>query len=117
MEILIRSNNLKLQKNASKVDVLQKEREYLLTELDENICKNVSIISENEVKTYLSSISDFNVKYNDSCVKYIKNNNCFLVQYFINSKFYKEELYEYTIIDGSVFYGCIDYSFKQGGIK
>lgn len=117
MEVLIRSNNLKFQSNVLKVDNLQKTREYLLTELDENIYMNVSSIDENAVKEYLNSIADFKGKYNDSYVEYVKNNNCFLIQYYINHKFYKEELYEYKIVNGEIFYGCIDYAFEQGGIK
>lgn len=117
MEVLIRDNNLKLQSNVIKVDKLQKTKEYLLTELDEKIHGNVSEIKKDNVRKYLDSTESFNVKYDENCIEYRKNDECFLIRYYINHKFYKEELYEYEIIDGSIFYGCMDYSFEQGGIK
>ena len=58
-----------------------------------------------------------NDSYNESHIEYTKNNNCFSIQYYINHKFYKEELYEYKIVNGSMRYGCIDYSFEKGKIK
>ncbi|MBV7275047.1 hypothetical protein I6U48_19285 [Clostridium sp. PL3] len=117
MEVLIRNNNLKMEKSLVKVDKLQKTREYLLTELDDNIYKNVSVIDENSVKEYFVSMSKLDEKYEDSYIEYIKNNNCFLIQYYINHKFYKGELYEYKIANGLIYYGCIDYSFEKGGIN
>lgn len=117
MEVLIRRNDLKLQKNIMQVDNIQKSREYLLTELDDNIYKNVNCISEEEVKKFLNSTTDASIKYDDNLIKYINDSDCFLAEYYINHEFYKEELYQYKIINGSIFYGCIDYSYSKGEIK
>lgn len=117
MEVLIRNNNLKMEKSLVKVDKLQKTREYLLTELDENIYNNVSSINEDSVKKYLESMVNIKDEHGESHIEYIKNNNCFLIQYYINHRFYKGEVYEYKIIKGSIYYGCIDYFFEKGKIK
>lgn len=117
MEVLIRNNDLKLQQNTMKVDIIQKPREFLLTQLDENIYESVSYISEEGVKEFFNTTTSTAIKYDDNLIKYINDSNCFLAEYYINHKFYKEELYEYKIINGSIFYGCIDYSYKKGGIK
>lgn len=117
MEFLKRENSIKMKKNILKVDKLQKYREYLLTELDENIYGNVNNITEEEIKNYLSSADGFSLIYDQCCIKYVKDKNYFLVQYYINNKFYKEEFYQYKVNDSSIIYGCIDYSYTKGVLK
>lgn len=117
MEFLRRENSIKMKKNILKVDKLQKYKEYLLTELDENIYGNVMNITEEEIKKYLTSTDSFSLTYDQCSVKYIKDKNYFLVQYYINNKFYKEEFYQYKVNGNSIIYGCIDYSYTKGVLK
>lgn len=117
MEFLIKENSIKLQKNILKVDKSQKSKEYLLTELDEYIYVNVKDITEEDIKKFFSSLNDFTLIYEESCIKYNKEKDCFLIQYSINHKFYKEEFYEYKVNDAFITYGCIDYSFREGELK
>lgn len=117
MELLVRENSMKMKNNVVKVDKLQKYKEYLFTELDENIYGNVNNITEDDIKKYLDSISDFCLIYDQCCIKYVKDKNYFLVQYYINNRFCKEEFYQYKVEGNSIIYGCIDYSYVKGVLK
>lgn len=117
MEFLRRENSIKMNKNALKVDKLQKYKEYLFTELDEHIYGNVNNVTEEEVKNYFSSIDEFSLTYDQCCIKYNKDKNYFLLQYYIDNKFCKEEFYQYKVNNNSTFYGCIDYSYVKGVLK
>lgn len=114
MEFLRRENSIKMKKNALKVDKTQKCKEYLLTELDEYIYENVNNVTEEDIKNYFSAVNGFSLTYEQCCVKYNKDKNYFLVEYYINNKFYKEEFYQYKVNGTSIIYGCIDYSYAKG---
>ncbi|MCT8976045.1 hypothetical protein N4T77_05485 [Clostridium sp. CX1] len=117
MEILIKQNVERTEKNILKVDKEQKHREYILTALDQHIYENIKNISEEEIKRFFNSLDNFSLSYEESTVQYNKDKDCFLVQYYLKGKFYKEELYEYRVDGSSVVYGCIDYSFLKGELK
>lgn len=117
MEFVKRDNAVKLQNNTIKVDKLQKSREYLLSRLDKYILNNINSLSNEEIQTYFSTLNDFKVVYEGSYIIYIKDKNYFLLRYYLNNKFCKEELYEYKVTSKGLVYGCIDYSFKEGEIK
>lgn len=116
-EYLIRKNSLNFQKYSLKVNGIQKQKEYLLTQLDQYIYKNINDITEDEIKKYFQDAQSFSLSYEQCYVTYFNSRNCFLLVYYLNNKFYKEELYEYKVVGDSVNYGCIDYSFKKGDIK
>lgn len=109
-------NNLKFQKNSLKINTIQKYAEYLLTELDEYILANVSAITQDDIRVHFSSLYDFSISYEECNISYVPNKDCFLIEYYLNHKFYKEELYEYKIYNNSLIYRCIDYSFERGRI-
>jgi len=117
MEFLRRENSIKMNKNALKVDKLQKHKEYLFTELDEHIYGNVENVTEEEVKNYFSSIEEFSLTYDQCYIKYNKDKNYFLLQYYIDNKFFKEEFYQYKVNGNSILYGCIDYSYVKGVLR
>ncbi len=117
LEMLKRENNLKMEKNILKVEVTQKIKEYLFTDLDEFLYKNKADITNEGIKDYLKSTTDSSIQYEDSYIEYNKEKNYFLVVYYVNNKFYKEEFYEYRVKDKLIFYTCIDYSFKKGELK
>lgn len=114
LSFLQRSNTLKMREYCCKVEPVQKIREYMLTDLNSLIYKNCTSINNDSVKNYLSSISGNIVNYDYSYIKYNDAANSFTLVYYIGKKFYKEELYKYTIKNGNVFYNCLDYSFKKG---
>lgn len=117
MEILIKQNTERTANNILKVEEIQKIKEYILTELDQYIYENVENIGEEELKTFLNSLGNFQLSYEESTITYNKDRDCFLIQYYIDGKFYKEELYEYKVHGPSVIYGCINYSFDKGELK
>ena len=117
MEFLRRENSVKMYKNTMRVDKSQKYKEYLFTELDEYICENVKDITEDDIKNYFDSAIDFELTYEQCKIKYNKDRNYFLVQYYINNKFYKEEFYQYKVRGKSIIYGCIDYSYLKEVLK
>ncbi len=114
LEVLKRENNLKMQKNILKVEYEQKTKEYIFTQLDEFLYKNVTNLTSDGIKAYLDSLSGTIVQYEDSHIEYNKSQNCLLVVYYKDGKFSKEELYQYRVENNSIFYTCIDYSFKEG---
>lgn len=117
MECLKTENSLKLQKIILKVDKLQKSKEYIFTELDDYICENIKYENEEDIKNYFNSSEDFKLTYEECIVNYNKDKNYFLVQYYSNNKFCKEEFYKYKLNGKSVIYSCIDYSYKEGVLK
>lgn len=117
MEVLRRQNSIRAREKALRIDRIQKYKEYLLTELDEYIYVNANDITEEDIKSYFNSIDDFSLTYNQCCIKYNKDSNCFLAQYYINNVFYKEEIYQYKVNGNSVIYGCTDYSYAKGVLK
>ncbi|OBR94912.1 hypothetical protein CLRAG_12500 [Clostridium ragsdalei P11] len=116
MEMHIRSNNLNSHKKSIQVDVTEKYREYLFTELNEYISKNPSC-DDNGIKQYISSLDNFKIYFEECYIFYDKNMDCFKVEYIFNGEFYKEETYEYEVKNKDILYSCIDYSFKKGGLE
>ncbi|WP_035774432.1 hypothetical protein [Clostridium carboxidivorans] len=106
-EVLIRQNNLSMEKKILKVDPTQKIREYMLTDLDELLYKDVKMITNDEIKNYLSSKTDSIVQYDNSCIKYDKD-DYLVVKYYVNNKFYKEEYYKCKVENNFIFYKFIN---------
>lgn len=116
MEMLRRSNNLAMSKNVVKVDLIEKHKEYLLTELNDYVHKNILNLTEEETRNYFTSLDDFKISYEGSYIVYDKKRDCFKGEYNINGKFYKKELYEYQVSNAVITCSCIDYSFEKEGI-
>ncbi|NMM61390.1 hypothetical protein HBE96_01480 [Clostridium sp. P21] len=110
-----RENNLNMEKGVLKAECTQKVKEYIFTELDELLYKTVTNLTDDGLKEYLNSLSGPVVTYENSYVKYNKEENCFEVVYYVNSRFCREELYEYKVKNNSIFYNCIDCIFEEGG--
>ncbi|AWI03770.1 hypothetical protein B9W14_04460 [Clostridium drakei] len=107
LEVLKRQNNLNMEKSVLKVDPTQKIKEYMLTELDELLYKDVTTLTNDEVKNYLSSKTGSIVQYDNSYIKY-DTNNYLVLMYNVNNKFCKEEHYQYKVENNFIFYRCID---------
>jgi hypothetical protein len=113
MEMNIRSNVVDTYKQAFKVNVKDKYKEYLLTELNQYICENI-LCNTTNIKEYMNSLDDFKIYFQESHVYYDKNIDCFIIEYVIDGTFYKQETFEYEIKDKDVIFSCIDYSFRKG---
>lgn len=110
METLMKSNYLHDHKVSFKTDNIEKDREILITRLNEYVNKSVNYHNDEDISKYFSNLKDFRIYYENSYVYYDTNNNTFKLEYILNNKFYREEIYEYTVKDGKIKYGCIDYS-------
>lgn len=119
LEVLKRQNNLSMERNVLKVECNQKIKEYMLTELDELLYKNVTSITDEGIRSYLNSMGDYTtenhiVEYDNSYIKYKKEKDYFVVMYYVNSEFYKKEFYKCKVENNLIFYNCIGYSFDKG---
>ncbi|WPC44855.1 hypothetical protein [Clostridium sp. JS66] len=120
LEVLKRQNSLNMKKDVLKVDSTQKIKEYMLTDLDELLYKNVTVLTNDGIKSYLSSLISTRdsivtiCKYDNSCIEYNKDKDWFVVTYYVNNKFYKEEVYRYKVENNLIFYNYINYFFKKG---
>jgi hypothetical protein len=85
--------------------------------LDDYIRTNVVVITEDGIKKYISGLKDFSLVYDGCYIKYNKEKNYFLIQYYSEGNFSKEEFYEYIVKGNSIIYGCVDYSYKKGVLK
>lgn len=110
METLIKSDDLHDYKMSFKTDNIEKYREILITRLNEYINKSVGYHNDNDISKYFSNLKDFRICYQNSYVYYDKNSNTFKLEYIIDNKFCREETYEYTVNNGRIKYGCINYS-------
>ncbi|MFL0196881.1 hypothetical protein ACJDU8_15125 [Clostridium sp. WILCCON 0269] len=114
MEMYIRSDNLDRHKEAFKTDITKKYKEYLLTELNQYICDNVSY-ETTSLKEYMCSLDNFKIYFEGSYIYYDGSLDCFIIKYIFDGKFYKQETFEYEIRDKDIVYSCVDYSFEEGG--
>lgn len=113
MEMNIRSNVMDTYKQTFKINVKDKYKEYLLTELNKYICKNILYEAAN-VKEYMNSLENFKIYFQESNLYYDKNIDCFIIEYVIDGNFYEQETFEYEIKDKNIIFSCIDYSFRKG---
>jgi len=117
MQILKRDNNIRLKKDINKLDLVQKYREYLLTDMDCFIYSNLQDISLDNIKKLFLNQGEKQIYYENSYIRYFKNKDAFYLCFYCNGRFYKEELYKYNVSDGNVSYITIGYSYKQGALE
>ncbi|MEY7999438.1 hypothetical protein AB8U03_04360 [Clostridium sp. Mt-5] len=113
MEMNIRSNNLNDYKKCLQVDITEKYREYLLTELDKYMAENIPY-EEDNLKENICSMDNIKIYFEECYIYYDSNIDCFKAEYIFNGKFYKEETYEYELGKTGFVYSCVDYSFDKG---
>lgn len=113
MEMNIRSNGLDTHKQTFKINITEKYKECLLTELNQYICETILCETTN-VKEHMNSLDNFKIYFEESCIYYDGNTDCFIIEYVIDGDFYKQETFEYEIKGKDVVFSCIDYSFKKG---
>lgn len=117
MELLKRDNNINFKKEINKLDLVQRDREYLLTDLDSYIYANLQDINCENIKNLFLNQSEKHFYFESSYIKYLNNMNSFYLCFYFNGSFYREELYKYNVSDGNVFYIPTEYSYKQGVLE
>lgn len=117
LQILIRDNNIKRGKDFSKIDIVQRDREYLLTDIDSYIYSNLSGISCSNIKALMLIYGEKKKYYGNSYIKYLAGKDAFYLCFYINGRFYREELYKYSVMDENVIYIPVEYSYKEGVVN
>jgi len=114
LQILKRENNIRVGKGLSRTDVVQRDREYLITGMDKYIYSNLNDISSENIKNLLNSYEKQKNYYGSSYIIYITEKDAFYLCFYSNGRFYREELYKYNVAEGKVFYVPVGYSYKEG---
>ncbi len=114
LQCLKRTSNIKLQQDISRVDPVQRDREMLLTEMDNYICSNIDILTNDNIKNYFTINGEHKSFYDQSYIMYIKDKDRFYLCLFKNGSFSREELYNYTGTGENIFYSPLKYSWIQG---
>ena len=114
LQILIRDNNINRIKELSKVDMAQRDIEYLLTDIDNYINSNISAISCSKVKALMLLYGEQKKYYGNSYIKYLPQKDTFYLCIYKNGTFCKEELFQYSVIEGKIIYIPVRRSYKEG---
>ena len=113
MEMNVRSNSLMDYKRCLEVDEVEKYREYLLTELNKRMVE-IASSEENDLEENKHYLEGIRIYFEECCIYYDRDMDCFKAEYIFDGKFYKEETYEYELKGGEFVYSCVDYSFQRG---
>lgn len=111
MQCLKRNNIIYLKNDIGREDTIQRDREYLLAELNNYIISN----EKEDIKELL--LKGYTFSYSSSTITYIPVKDSFYLLFYKDGRFIKEELYKYSIINGSIYYGKMESSFKQGVVN
>lgn len=115
MQVLKRDSNISLSCAVEKQDLTQRDREYLLTNLNEYIESNCSKpFDEETIKLLFAEQEDFMVSYESSSLEYSEIKDAFYISYYYDGKFYKEELCGYKTTENSVEFYISGFSYKKG---
>ena len=113
------SNNIDFLQNIDlKENNMEKDREYLLTDLSDTIKTNISDITNDNVRNYFTAYkSNFKIIFNNSCVVYDYKDNEFVLVSKYDNVFVKQEYYGYTIMSGKIKFTYLRFSIVEGGIE
>jgi len=110
METLVKSDVFYEYGSTFRIEGIQKQRETLITRLNSYIVEKIDYDDDKDIREHMLGIEDFRIYYGSSYVYYDRDNDVFKLEYIIDNKLYKEEIYEYAVEDGQIKYGCVDYS-------
>ena len=117
LQISIRDNNIKKIKELKKEDVVQRDREYLLTYIDSYINKNLSDISCSTIKVFMLTYGEQKFFYGNSYIKYIQEKDAFYLCIYKDGTFCREELYKYSVVAEKIRYIPVAHSYKEGVVN
>ncbi|MGE5627475.1 MAG: hypothetical protein ACM3X7_05070 [Solirubrobacterales bacterium] len=113
MECLKRNNNINFVKKIEKTDNIQKDREYLIADMDSFIYSNAANINAECIKELLTK-GNHKSWQDKSYMVYNKDKDVFYLCYYVNGIFLMEEILNYTIENGEIYYTPLKFSYKQG---
>ena len=112
------SNNIDcLQSINLKGNNMKECKEYLLTELSDEIKSNISEITRDNIKNYFTSHkSDPKITFNNSRVVFDDKDNQFVLVYKYDEVYLKQEYYDYSVNSGKLKFTYLRYSVVEGSI-
>ncbi|MBP1743588.1 MAG: hypothetical protein H6Q58_566 [Firmicutes bacterium] len=114
LEILSRDNNIAWLKLMQKTDFVQKDREYLLTDIDAFITSGTREPGCEDIRELFLNESGFRSCSGESSAVYLAAKDAFYLCYYSGGKFVMEELYRYSCGEKGVVYIPAEFSYKKG---
>ncbi|KOR26654.1 hypothetical protein ND00_05330 [Clostridium sp. L74] len=103
MENIKWQNSGKELKSLSKINRVQKDREYILSYIDKFFYENIENISSDNINEFIRSLdNNFKFTFNNT-LAYFYNGNL-IIDYYKNKIFYKQEKYKISTKDSNIFY-------------
>jgi hypothetical protein len=114
LQIQSRDNNVASAKLMQRTDSVQRDREYLLTAVDDYIYAGMSEQGCAEIRELFQSGNGFKALSGESTAEYILAKDALYLCYYRGGKFVMEELYRYSSGEKGVVYIPAAFSYKKG---
>ncbi|MGO5064861.1 MULTISPECIES: hypothetical protein [unclassified Clostridium] len=103
MENIKWQNSGKELKSLSKINRVQKDREYILSYIDKFFYENIENISSDNINEFIRSLdNNFKFTFNNTLAYFY--NGDLIIDYYKNKIFYKQEKYKISTKDANIFY-------------
>jgi hypothetical protein len=116
MQVMKRDANVKASRMIQKEDYVQRDREYLLTELDVYIDLNFNASGSEDIRGFFANINGLQMVYGNSTLEYSDAKEAFYLCYFIEGKFYREELIRYAVANEGIAFFVSEFSYRKGAL-
>jgi len=116
MQVMNRDANVKASRLIQKEDYVQRDREYLLTDLDGYIDLNFYASGSEDIKEFFTNLNGFQMVYGNSTLLYSEANEAFYLCYYIEGKFYREEMVKYVVTNEGISFFVSEFSYRKGAL-
>lgn len=116
LQVLARDSRVQGTRLAQRQDIVQRDREYLLNEIDGYISSRLENISSQGVRELFVSESGFRAYAGESSAQYLAAKDCFYICYSSGGKFQMEELIRCEQGGKGVVYFPAAFSYKKGAL-
>ncbi|MHC1721127.1 MAG: hypothetical protein AB9844_10770 [Clostridiaceae bacterium] len=114
MQVMKRDGNIKSYGLLHKQDYVQRDREYLLTDLDNFIDLNFIDSGSTEGMVFFANLNDFQIVFGNSTLEYYDTKDSFYICYYIDGKFFMEELCRYVFTNEGIELFISEFSYRKG---
>jgi hypothetical protein len=114
LQVLARDNSISCIKLVQKQDVVQRDREYLLNEVDGFICSRLETVTVQGIRELFASETGFRAGYGESSAQYLASKDAFYLCYSSGGRFLMEELCRYEAGERGAVYSTTAFSYKKG---
>ena len=116
LQIQSRDNNVASLKLLQRTNIVQRDREYLLTAANDFIYEGNSEPGCAEIRELFQSGNGFKASSGESNAEYIPAKDALYLCYYRGGKFVMEELYRYSTGEKGVVYIPAAFSYKKGSV-